>query len=82
MCSLCLTAPCHDLCPNAEQSYGHIKCDGCHKSIYVGDDYFEVFDSRFCEKCIARSRTTLEKDNVGRTCVDMFDKDTLFCQGG
>lgn len=78
MCILCLTAPCHDLCPNAEQSYGRIKCDVCHKSIYVGDDYLEVFDLCICEKCIARSRTTLEKDDVTRFCVDEFDEDALF----
>lgn len=27
-------------------------CDGCGKEIYADDDYFPIFDERYCIDCI------------------------------
>nr|DAM27868.1 MAG TPA: protein of unknown function (DUF2175) [Caudoviricetes sp.] len=60
MCSECWQIPCHPQCPNAPEPHHVFICSGCGRSIYEGDDYWEVLGEQFCEECIREAIHTAE----------------------
>ena len=52
MCEVCRTNPCDPRCPNSPDPPVFAECENCGKEIYDGDDYWEIDDKKYCEKCI------------------------------
>lgn len=62
MCSECWKNPCDPRCPNAPEPAVVYYCELCGDEIYEGDEYWELLDSYFCERCINQAQNTAEVD--------------------
>lgn len=56
MCEECLRSPCHPRCPNAPDPPAVFICSGCGKTIYEGEDYYDILGEQFCEDCVSDAR--------------------------
>lgn len=44
--------------PEAEEAEAAIYCDECGEPIYEGEDYYEIREVVYCERCIEDMRVT------------------------
>lgn len=61
MCEECRRFPCHPSCPNADEETPVYYCDSCSEGIYAGDEYYPLFDERYCVDCIEDQKRTAEE---------------------
>jgi hypothetical protein len=52
MCMECGQTPCNPRCPNAPEPKHCERCSECGAKLYVGDGYYEVDGSIYCEDCM------------------------------
>lgn len=62
MCEICRRYICPSGCPNAPEPPLFAECEGCGAEIYVGDEYYEIADHKYCEACVLGGYRTAEVD--------------------
>ena len=53
MCSMCLSSPCRQGCPNASEPIPVHTCRKCGSGIYEGEKYFDALEGAVCEECLS-----------------------------
>lgn len=62
-CRYCKQINHHPSCPLAEDLRMFCKCDECGSGIYIGDQYYEIGDRKYCSPCV----------NAGWSRAEVFD---------
>lgn len=63
MCSICHQAVCPPTCPNHEPK-AVCECSECGDEIYVGEEYYMIHGSPWCENCIEQCKTEASEEDI------------------
>lgn len=63
MCEICEFTFCDFRCPN-HQYFVVGSCELCGEEIIVGNTYYEINGTLYCEECIKKSKRDAEYDNI------------------
>lgn len=62
-CMYCRKSPHDKRCPLADNLPIFCECDNCGRNIYIGDQYYEIGDKKYCSHCVNEGWNRAEVDD-------------------